>query len=889
MKNVKNINKEYFQNLPTKIQRIAVFASFNKENIISEYVIYYLTELKKVVDAIIFVADNPTTEDELKKIENLVVYVSCYNHKGYDFGSYRIGYEWAIQHRLLWNIEELIFLNDSCYGPVFPFENVFSEMDKRNCDFWGLVDSYEPVHHIQSFFMAFRQKVLSSLEFCNFVNGIVPLNDFWDYVNLYERRFTKILEESGFNSDVYIKPSENDRNACAYWSGNGNMTLFPVTLHEYRMPLVKIKAMNGKFGNDLHESPQVLMNLIEECNPKLQKIIKHDLAKKNITPEDKWLTPKEIIGNADVVSFDIFDTLLARPYSKPTDLFLQIEHDTGRTGFHLERINAEKRTRKIHRDQKDVTFAQIYEVIEKQYKDLAKTELQYESETLFAKADGKSIYEEAVSQGKRIIAISDMYLPQSFLTKVLHKNGYTDIEYVFVSNEENACKGDGRLFTCVMDKLGITPSQMVHIGDNSTSDKQAPERLGIRACLRPSNLDIVKTTPALSRLHVLSQQKELYASILTGIIAKHKIENKKENPLHAFGYELGGPLAVGYAMYINEIAKKEGIDGILFVSRDGYAVHKVYEKLFPNGIKGYYIQASRNLVLRNKYKYDNPTYTQNVYNIFAQERLNGEHIPKENYHKYESEIKQWTTHNEELYNKYVNSLGIKGNKLMTVDMTTREYTSLNIMKEVFGDKVVCGMFSIIYGIPSKYKTFSYATHNWRAEEIPYLTLEEELITAPECSAYKIQDDDSFLFKDWHPTEQQRVENYKVILEGIIAFAEDFNKLLQGHHVSISYKNWTELVDIFMKYHHWGSDELLKKIYHDDGFYKSFQTMYDTFYNKIHPKETTHNVSIMPQDYLELQKLRNKRIKHLKTIRKLIFSLGLESAIIVFIIAYLFIS
>ncbi len=42
---------------------------------------------------------------------------------------------------------------------------------------------------------------------------------------------------------------------------------------------------------------------------------------------------KKRIDEVDVVSFDIFDTLIVRLYRKPTDLFAHLEESTGFSGF----------------------------------------------------------------------------------------------------------------------------------------------------------------------------------------------------------------------------------------------------------------------------------------------------------------------------------------------------------------------------------------------------------------------------------------------------------------------------------------------------------------------------------------------------------------------------
>ena len=52
-----------------------------------------------------------------------------------------------------------------------------------------------------------------------------------------------------------------------------------------------------------------------------------------------------LIEKVDVISFDIFDTLLIRPYLSPVDLFEHIEKQYKFSDFKKERILAEKRAR----------------------------------------------------------------------------------------------------------------------------------------------------------------------------------------------------------------------------------------------------------------------------------------------------------------------------------------------------------------------------------------------------------------------------------------------------------------------------------------------------------------------------------------------------------------
>ena len=65
----------------------------------------------------------------------------------------------------------------------------------------------------------------------------------------------------------------------------------------------------------------------------------------------------------DVISFDIFDTLLLRPFANPTDLFYIIGKRLDMPEFHKLRIEAEKRAREIaiaETGSREITIYNIY-------------------------------------------------------------------------------------------------------------------------------------------------------------------------------------------------------------------------------------------------------------------------------------------------------------------------------------------------------------------------------------------------------------------------------------------------------------------------------------------------------------------------------------------------
>lgn len=255
--------------------RIAIFASFSKDNRIHDYVTYYLRELKKVCENIIFVADCDIEAEEQEKIKDYVVCSICKKHGEYDFGSYRKGFEWAEQHNLLDDKDELIFCNDSCYGPVLPFEHVFETMEHKKCDYWGLTESHEFQTHLQSFFLVFKKNVYVSEVFRDYVNAVEKQSDVWDVILNYEVTILEKLSRGNFKYAAYISTE-----ALAKESGKkiGNPVIYPISTINLGMPLVKRKVFLQGYDESLQESLPSLVSLLENKNKELHDIIINDLA-----------------------------------------------------------------------------------------------------------------------------------------------------------------------------------------------------------------------------------------------------------------------------------------------------------------------------------------------------------------------------------------------------------------------------------------------------------------------------------------------------------------------------------------------------------------------------------------------------------------------------------
>ena len=199
------------------MKRAAVFAHYDKDNIIDDYVVYYLKALKQICKNVIFVSCGELQIEEKEKLNGIADYIIAERHDEYDFGSYKRGFLYLKNNGLLNQVDELIFANDSCYGPLFPLENIFAQMEARQVDFWGITRNRfgmafaKPKNivcvrpHIQSYFLVFDKKVYTTGCFSEFFENVKTESTKDAIVIKYEIGLSELLAQNGFSSDVYIK------------------------------------------------------------------------------------------------------------------------------------------------------------------------------------------------------------------------------------------------------------------------------------------------------------------------------------------------------------------------------------------------------------------------------------------------------------------------------------------------------------------------------------------------------------------------------------------------------------------------------------------------------------------------------------------------------------
>lgn len=219
-----------------KIKRLCLFVVYSQTGKISEYVKFLGDALEAITEKVITIYQCDKLED------NLMLGDSIYRKNiGYDAGAYQDALLNYIGMDTLKEYDELLLVNDSCFGPIFSLEDIFTYMESKNVDFWGMTEheSKENPKHVQSYFLLFRNRVITSKVFKKFWDEYQPSDNIYDTVLRFEIGLSQKLIKSGFSYTSYA--SESGCKRCVNAPLYSDIMLFA---KDYGIPFVKRKAIN---------------------------------------------------------------------------------------------------------------------------------------------------------------------------------------------------------------------------------------------------------------------------------------------------------------------------------------------------------------------------------------------------------------------------------------------------------------------------------------------------------------------------------------------------------------------------------------------------------------------------------------------------------------------
>lgn len=196
---------------PADGKRLLIYVVYDPRGEIEDYIPHALRGLRPHMSHILVVANGALTDEGRAKLAEMSDEVIERENYGYDIWGYKHGLEHAGER--IDEYDEVVIANDTWYGPVRSFVDVFDGMDEREVHFWGLTDharvephpfthtGYLP-YHLQSYWVAVRREMLQSEEWQAYWRDLPEMTSYSDAVVKHEGVFTEHFTELGFVGDV---------------------------------------------------------------------------------------------------------------------------------------------------------------------------------------------------------------------------------------------------------------------------------------------------------------------------------------------------------------------------------------------------------------------------------------------------------------------------------------------------------------------------------------------------------------------------------------------------------------------------------------------------------------------------------------------------------------
>lgn len=298
---------------------------------------------------------------------------------------------------------------------------------------------------------------------------------------------------------------------------------------------------------------------------------------------------KKICEN-EVITFDIFDTLIMRKVIAPQDIFTVIDEYTSGMEFCFSKER--KYAESCFEEGENPSIYEIYDrfqkntgISDKEKKRLLMLEIDIEKKFLCKRERMCEILSYAVNQGKKVYLVSDMYFTKEIIEEILEAFDIKGYLNLFVSCEYGRGKQEG-LFQIVQEQIFVHNNLVLHIGDDFYADVKAAEEAGFHVFQIYSAREMFEQSiyaDMFSELSMLDENIGLayfislaYNNPFGGYQANGKLILEKREQITKLFI---APIIFKFMVFLCQRIQNEDFDVIVFPSRDGYLLWKLYERI----------------------------------------------------------------------------------------------------------------------------------------------------------------------------------------------------------------------------------------------------------------------------------------------------------------------
>jgi FMN phosphatase YigB (HAD superfamily) len=346
-----------------------------------------------------------------------------------------------------------------------------------------------------------------------------------------------------------------------------------------------------------------------------------------------------VAGKVELVTCDVFDTIVTRPVVTPSDLFVELGRRLAADGllpptvapgvFAHARREAELRGRaararsaraglrasiqrptdeEINRAAEviapECTLDEVWSLMpgfgDVNRQTLIERELELEANSLRPIPEAVDVLRVAVQRSIPVVLVSDIYLSAEQLRYLLGSVGFDLdlIDEIVTSADHRLGKAHG-LLAQVIDDRGVGRDAVMHLGDNLLSDVVTATRLGVHPIhvdLAPADHQIKTPHPALQTWsREVGSDLGITAAVRSTLVtaAGHGLD-----PSYQYGAAVIGPALAGFSRWVSATATDVGATHVHCMLREGATIAELMGLTAPHGPMPVPLHVSRWVTMR---------------------------------------------------------------------------------------------------------------------------------------------------------------------------------------------------------------------------------------------------------------------------------------------------
>ncbi len=301
---------------------------------------------------------------------------------------------------------------------------------------------------------------------------------------------------------------------------------------------------------------------------------------------------KKMIDKYQVISFNIFDTLIMYRVLEEVDVYQLIANKLRETTFNeLDFVRWRKQVERELKLINRYTLDESYKLLQKklQLTDwdtnfLLETEKEVRRNILVPRQDMVDVLNYAKENGKKVLLIENSFLPKEYIKELLKLCGVERYDEILISSSNNYSRNYERILSYLNDGM-----RSLHIGQDDTSKVQVILNGKVSMCRILRARDMLNISAYNDYFNEEFSYYErlkwgyFISNLFNSPFALYHTEGRgKINKTYDIGQLYIAPIVMDFMVWLIKNIKQNDVEKILFASRDGYIVQKLYELMVQN-------------------------------------------------------------------------------------------------------------------------------------------------------------------------------------------------------------------------------------------------------------------------------------------------------------------